>query len=185
MATRVTSARSIGAMFALLIALYAQICTAQQPASHTLASAEAASRALPVQERRDRERLARNYDEMQRLAMEEVLARRIGENELAAIATSRTLVTQEQDKRPQTNAQLFVNVGKGDGVVPFHGYYFRRLEGEHRVLAYPAEYRVTGVMTFLADNGDAVYEEDLGPDTAEVAKNIEKPGSTSTWHRVE
>src|SRR5256712_13293466 len=84
----------ISAIFALLIALYAQLCAAQQTASATFTSAEEASRALyqavrsndqaalakilgadnefvsgqdPAQERREREHFARKYDEMHRL----------------------------------------------------------------------------------------------------------------------
>jgi hypothetical protein len=101
--------------------------------------------------------------------MEEVLARHIGENELAAIATSRALVTQADDAR----------------AAPLDGYYFRRLPGQKTVVAYPAEYRVTGVMTFLAGPEDRVLEKDLGPDTVEAAKAIEQPDSLSSWHRVE
>src|SRR5919197_1368483 len=68
--------------------------------------------------------------------MEEVLARRIGENELAAIATSRALASEKQDNLPPADAALRVNVGE-DQLVAFHGYYFRRLPGGQEVLAYP------------------------------------------------
>jgi hypothetical protein len=116
--------------------------------------------------------------------MEEVLARRIGDNELAAIATGRALATHAQDERSQTAAQLLVNVGNDGRTVPFHGYYFRRLPGQQELVAYPAEYQSTGVMTFLIGKDDVVYEKDLGADTAELATNISKVDSTSTWHRV-
>jgi len=159
----------------------------------------------PAQERREREQFARKYHQMHRLVrtsggstilyvgaenwpfpfplaqesgawhfdakagMEEVQARRVGENELAAIAASRALVSQNDDDRR----------------APIYGYYFRRLPGQQTVVAYPAEYRVTGVMTFLAGPDDLVFEKDLGPNTAEAAKTIEQPDSLSTWHRVE
>ena len=53
------------------------------------------------------------------------------------------------------------------------------------VVAYPAEYRVTGVMTFLAGPDNLVFEKDLGPNTAEAARAIEQPDSLSSWHRFE
>ena len=159
----------------------------------------------PMQERREREHFAGKYQQMHRLVrasggstilyvgaenwpfpfplvqesgawhfdakagMEEVRARRVGENELAAIAASRALVSQNHDDRP----------------APLYGYYFRRLPGQQTVVAYPAEYGVTGVMTFLAGPDDLVFEKDFGPNTAEAAKTIERPDSLSTWHRVE
>jgi hypothetical protein len=223
--------RNIGAIFALLIGLSAQICTAHA-AGETFPSPEEASRALyqavrddneqaltsilgagnefvsgddPVQERREREHFARKYDQMHRLVrasggstilyvggenwpfpfplvqesgawhfdakvgMEEVLARRIGENELAAAAACQALISRNDDDRP----------------APLYGYYFRRIPGQQTVVAYPAKYRETGVMTFLAGPDTLVFEKDLGPDTAEAAKTIEQPDSLSTWHRVE
>jgi hypothetical protein len=235
----------ISAIFALLIALYAQLCTAQQAANATFASGEQASRALyqavrsndqtalasilgadnqfvsaddPARERREREQFARKYDEMHRLVgeadgtsvlyvgaenwpfpfplvqenaawhfdpkvgMEEVLARRIGEEELAAIASSRALATGKGQAQP--NGELLVNVGNDGREVPFRGYYFRKLAGD-KVVAYPAEYRVTGVMTFIAGPDNVVYENDLGPDSAEAAKAIRNSDPTASWHRVE
>lgn len=222
----------ISAIFALLIALYAQLCAAQQAASATFASAEEASRALyqavrgndqaalakilgadnefvsgqdPAQERREREHFARKYDEMHRLVgeadgtlvlhvgaenwpfpfplvqenatwhfdpeagMEEVLARRIGEDELAAIASARALATGKAVAQPNGEVQ---------------GYYFRRLAGD-KIAAYPAEYRVTGVLTFIAGPDAVVYEKDLGPDTAEAVRAMRNSDSTASWHRIE
>jgi len=222
----------ISAIFALLIALYAQLCAAQQAASATFASAEEASRALyqavrsndqaalakilgadnefvsgqdPARERREREHFARKYDEMHRLVgaadgtlvlhvgaenwpfpfplvqenatwrfdaeagMDEVLARRIGEDELAAIASARALATGKAVAQP--NGEV-------------HGYYFRRLAGD-RIAAYPAEYRVTGVLTFIAGPDAVVYEKDLGPDTAKAVAAMRNADSTASWRRIE
>jgi len=224
---------NIGAIFALLIALYAQLCTAQQAGNATFASAEEASRALyqaarsndqaalakilgadnefvsgqdQAEERREREQFARKYDEMHRLVgeadgtlvlyvgaenwpfpfplvrenatwrfdpeagMDEVLARRIGEDELAAIASARALAT-----------------GKGQAQlngVPFHGYYFRRLASD-KIAAYPAEHRVTGVLTFIAGPDGVVYEKDLGPDTAKAVTAMRNSDSMASWRRIE
>jgi len=80
---------------------------------------------------------------------------------------------------------------------PFHGYYFRlvtkppahraatpgghrsgaKTEGGFAVVAYPAEYRSSGVMTFVVTEDGTVYEKDLGPETAKVAsKTSDRPG---------
>ena len=56
--------------------------------------------------------------------------------------------------------------------VPFHGYYFRILSksrGGFAAIAYPALYRSSGVMTFIVNQDDVVYEKDLGPNTGRVA----------------
>src|SRR3989449_2249543 len=114
--------------------------------------------------------------------MEEVLARRIGEDELAAIASARALATGKAVAQP--NGELVVNVGNDGREVPFHGYYFRRLAGD-KIAAYPAEYRVTGVLTFIAGPDAVVYEKDLGPDTAEAVRAMRNSDSTASWHRIE
>ena len=46
------------------------------------------------------------------------------------------------------------------------------MTGGFAFLAYPAEYRSSGVMTFVVDQDGIVYEKDLGPDTAEIAKTV-------------
>ena len=77
---------------------------------------------------------------------------------------------------------------------PFHGYYFRvvtnvpararprpaavtpaaRRREAWPFVAYPAEYRSSGVMTFVVTDDGALYEKDLGPDTATVAPRPER-----------
>jgi len=85
---------------------------------------------------------------------------------------------------------------------PFHGYYFRILTERPgkagatgsgssvrkktsglAVVAYPAEYRSSGVMTFIVTEDGRVYERDLGPDTARVAGSM-KDRPASGWHPV-
>ena len=87
---------------------------------------------------------------------------------------------------------------------PFQGYYFRILtgqganepEGAHSYiangrmtrgfafLAYPAEYRSSGVMTFIVDQRGLVYEKDLGRRTSEIVKTISSYDHV-TWHKAE
>ena len=92
--------------------------------------------------------------------------------------------------------QIRSNPSNGDKVAgPFHGYYFRILtaqrkagnspnseSGEFTIVAYPADYRSSGVMTFLATQNDVVYERDLGPNAADVVKAMTAWRRTSNWH---
>ncbi len=84
---------------------------------------------------------------------------------------------------------------------PFHGYIFRLLTRQgpaarggardYRVngvltggvafLAYPAEYRNSGVMTFIINQDGRTYQKDLGPDTAKVAAAISEYNPDKTW----
>src|SRR5437879_12305282 len=66
----------------------------------------------------------------------------------------------------------------GGEPVLLHGYYFKLLATHPNngkttsgfaLIAYPAEYRSSGVMTFIVTKKDVVYEKDLGPDTATLA----------------
>jgi len=88
---------------------------------------------------------------------------------------------------------------------PFHGYYYRILnrQGRHAsggaknylvdgtmtggfaFVAYPAEYRSSGVMTFIVNRDGIVYQKDLGPQTAIRAKTLTQYNPDATWKRVE
>jgi len=92
----------------------------------------------------------------------------------------------------------------GDSV-PFNGYFFRILtsQGPHATggaknyvvdgvmtggfafIAYPAEYRSSGVMTFVVDESGTIYEKDLGPDTTKIAEAMSAYDPDSTWRQVE
>jgi DUF2950 family protein len=82
---------------------------------------------------------------------------------------------------------------------PFHGYYFRvvtnspaggnsnvasRNKTGVALVAYPAEYRSSGVMTFIVTKNGTVYEKDLGSKTTTVARKLER-GPDSSWHAAE
>ncbi len=91
------------------------------------------------------------------------------------------------------------------GSQPFQGYYFRVLTaqglhasgGAHSYIvdgkmtrgfafvAYPADYRSSGVMTFLVDQDGIVYEKDLGPRTAEIAKSLKSYDRDATWRKAD
>ena len=52
-------------------------------------------------------------------------------------------------------------------------------------IAYPAEYRSSGVMTFIVDESGTIYEKDLGADTAKIAQAMTTYDPDSTWHPAE
>lgn len=88
---------------------------------------------------------------------------------------------------------------------PFHGYYFKVLKGQgpaapngeldyvingvmiggFALVAWPADYKVTGVQTFIVSYSGIVYQKDLGPDTAKTAAVMERYNPDKTWHRTD
>ncbi len=89
--------------------------------------------------------------------------------------------------------------------VPYHGYFFKVLKGQgpaaplgridfviegamiggFALAATPADYRVTGVKTFIVSHSGVVYEKDLGPKTLEAFKAMERYDPDKTWKAVE
>jgi hypothetical protein len=173
---------------------------------------------------------------------DEILARRIGKDELAAIAACGAVSDAQQQYFSQTHdgdkvnqyAQKFISddgkqnglywtVGEGqalsplDGVrefaktagytnagnnpQPFDGYFFRILTkqgekakggatdylvngamtGGFAILAYPAEYRNSGVMTFIVGQDGIVYQKDLGEETKDVAAAMAEYNPGDGW----
>ncbi len=94
--------------------------------------------------------------------------------------------------------------GEGGKPSPYHGYHFRILKsqgpdapggaynyvaqgkmiGGHALIAWPATYGNSGVMTFMINHDGVVYEKDLGPDTAAAVQKITKFNPDKTWQRV-
>jgi hypothetical protein len=95
--------------------------------------------------------------------------------------------------------------GYSDHSQPYHGYYFKILKGQgpaaplgqmnfvvngamiggFGLAAAPAQYRVTGVKTFIVSYEGIVYQKDLGPDTLTIFKSMELYNPDSTWKRTE
>jgi hypothetical protein len=91
--------------------------------------------------------------------------------------------------------------GYEDKGKPFHGYYFKVLKGQgpdaplgkldyliegamiggFALVAVPAEYRVTGVKTFMVDYDGVVYQKDLGSDSLNIVKTMELYNPDKTW----
>src|SRR5215467_6096161 len=178
---------------------------------------------------------------------QEVLNRRIGENELFTIETLLAVVDAQRDyamKDRNKNGLLdyaqkfFSDPGKKNGLywetkagepqsplgpimaqaksqgyqgkpasstaVPYHGYYYRILTAQGRdasggaysylvngkmiggfaVVAYPAEYDNSGVMTFIVNYEGKVFQKNLGKNTASIAKAMKEYNPDSTWSEV-
>jgi hypothetical protein len=123
----------------------------------------------------------------------EIKFRRIGENEVTAIGICHALVAAETHPGADTEADGLVktvlpNVEHVNTAVPFHGYNFRILSksgGGFAAIAYPALYRSSGVMTFIVNQDDVVYEKDLGRNTAAVAGATTTYQAGSTWTPAE
>jgi Protein of unknown function (DUF2950) len=176
---------------------------------------------------------------------DEIVFRRIGKNELAAMDAIRELVQAQKQyfARPpagvpkQFAQRLVSDEGQHNGLywhgasdefdspinpliayarqnlptdqvgehVPFNGYMFRILtsQGPHAqggaknyivdgkmtegfaFVAYPVDYRSSGVMTFIVDKSGAIYEKDLGPNTTKLAQAMTAYDPDSTWQKVE
>ena len=52
-------------------------------------------------------------------------------------------------------------------------------------VAYPAEYRSSGVMTFIVGSDGVIYQKDLGKETGVIAKDMKKYDPDATWQKVE
>jgi hypothetical protein len=115
-----------------------------------------------------------------RVGSEEVRFRRIGANEVTAIGMCATLVRAETDPGLDSEADRLVMTlfSQGKGAKKpnlFRGYYYRILShtpGQVTAIAYPAVYRSSGVMTFIATQNGGVEEKDLGSKTANIAENM-------------
>jgi hypothetical protein len=173
----------------------------------------------------------------------EVLARRIGSNELDAIAVCREYVQAQYQYAAAYSdrngvhqyAQRFISSpGSKDGLywpassdasaisaritqaaaqgyrpepgrmVPYHGYYYKILTaqgpdapggarnylvqglmiGGFGLLAWPAEYGNSGVMTFIVNQNGVVYQKDLGPNTPAIAQSMASFNPDRSWRAV-
>jgi hypothetical protein len=172
----------------------------------------------------------------------EILARRVGRNELAAIDVCRAYVEAQmeyasRDRDGDGNLEyaqrIISSPGKKDGLyyegepenfapksfadaaavlmqgqgkkpVPYHGYFFHILKaqgpdaqggatdyvvkgemiGGFALVAWPAEYGVSGVQTLIVNHRGIVYEKDLGPQTATLARQMTRFNPDKTWKPV-
>jgi len=176
---------------------------------------------------------------------DELLARRIGQNELDAINVLRAIADAERDYASEDRrgdgvlvyAQKFASSpGKRDGLywpvkdgepasplgvlvarasgegytksdkapAPYHGYYYRMLKGQGKsaqsgafdyvirgraiagfaVVAYPARYGNSGIMTFIINQEGKIYQADLGPGTVDKASRLQRFDPGTGWSPV-
>jgi hypothetical protein len=174
---------------------------------------------------------------------EELVYRRIGANELGAIAVCNGLVGAQRDYAAQGHdgdaagiyaLKLISDAGMQNGLywptaegeapspagqfiaraaeegyrrgtrVPYHGYFYRLLyeqgsaaEGGaldyfsdglmtkgFAIIAWPAEYEVSGVMTFIVNQDGVVFQKDLGDETTSAANGIDTFDPDSSWAAV-
>jgi hypothetical protein len=173
---------------------------------------------------------------------QELLYRRVGGNELDAIAICRGYVDAQHEyaltKRGTSGvnqyAQRIISTpGTQDGLAwqnadgtwggpigekvaaaiargysnraePYHGYFFKILKGQgpaaplgeldfvvkgvmiggFALVAFPAQYRVTGVQTFMVSHDGVVYQKDLGPNTTTLANEIDRFNPDKSWTPV-
>jgi hypothetical protein len=73
----------------------------------------------------------------------------------------------------------------GQNPSPLHGYFFKILTspGGFGLVAWPAQYDVTGVMTFLVNQDGIVREKDLGPGTDAVGRRMTAHNPDASWRR--
>jgi hypothetical protein len=124
---------------------------------------------------------------------DEILFRRIGENEVTAIGMCDTLATAETHPGTDSEADRLVEtllpeLRNFGNAIPFHGYYFHILPnsgGGFAAIAYPVVYRTSGVKTFIVTRDGGVSEKDLGPDTAKIAAAMTTSRIDSTWTPAE
>ena len=119
------------------------------------------------------------------------------------------LYWEAQPGEPESPAgPLIAKAGKqgySDASEPYHGYYFRMLTeqgksapggakpfvvggaatGGFAVVAWPANYRSSGVMTFIVGPDGVVYQKDLGDDTEKLAEAMTSYDPDSSWTRAE
>jgi Protein of unknown function (DUF2950) len=175
---------------------------------------------------------------------QELLARQIGRDELAAIdiceeiaAAQKQYFSQRHDGANQYAQRFISDEGKQDGLYwpevssqprsplgplvayataegikvqpnqhqPFYGYYFAMLDKQgtdakggakdyvvngkmtsgFAVLAYPAEYRDSGIMTFIINQNGVLFQKDLATTTDEVASAITEFNPDKSWEPIE
>jgi hypothetical protein len=93
----------------------------------------------------------------------------------------------------------------GDKPKPYHGYYYRILKrqgagaaggaydyvvngkmiGGFALIAYPAQYGNSGIMTFMVNQDGTVFQKDLGARTERIARSTETFNPDAGWQKVE
>lgn len=117
---------------------------------------------------------------------QEILAREIGHNEVTAVqvfdAVEDVSAADTEGNPAEDPIRKFAaSLGSGTNADSadrgsFHGYYFRSVSGKTAdvvLVAYPADYRSSGVMTFIMTGSGLIYEKDLGSETPTAAQQLQ------------
>ncbi|WP_222889610.1 DUF2950 family protein [Enterobacter sp. C2] len=148
-------------------------------------------------------------------AQEEILTRAIGRNELSAMEAMHAYVDAQYDYRQRKQVyatRLISSEGQQDGLywpvqpgetpsplgpafspgepgVGYHGYHFRIIQSDSAqgfaLLAWPVEWQKTGVMSFMVNQDDRIYQADLGSNTATQAAATKQFSPNAPWQAVE
>jgi Protein of unknown function (DUF2950) len=121
---------------------------------------------------------------------QEILFRRIGENEAVAIEVCEEFAMAKNASAAKENSEDAITryaenlatvaaaTNDNKDSTPFHGYYFRIVTENHAtkktltLIAYPAEYQSSGIKTFVVTWRGTVFEKDLGPETQTLAPQM-------------
>ena len=113
-------------------------------------------------------------------AEDEILTRAIGRNELSAIQAMHAYVDAQQDFYRLNHAwaqKIISSDGKKDGL------YWPAAPGA-ALLAWPVEWGKTGIMSFMVNQNDEVYQANLGDETQSKARAISQFSPDSGWQAI-
>lgn len=105
----------------------------------------------------------------------------------------------------QASKEGYAKKVEGINFAPFHGYYYKILKGQGKhaqggaydyvvkgkmilgfaLVAYPAQYKNSGVMTFIVNQEGVIYQKNLGKNTESIAKAMKKFDPDDTWKKFE
>jgi Protein of unknown function (DUF2950) len=174
--------------------------------------------------------------------IDEILRRRIGRDELAAIKVAHAYVDAQKDyaaldpNGPVYAQRIVSSPGKKDGLywptedgetpsplgelmaqasaegykvgdkpIPYHGYFYRilkrqgdgapggardyvvdgKMTGGFALIAFPATYGNSGIMTFMVNQDGTVFQKDLGPDSEDIAEKTDSFSPDETWSNAD
>ena len=106
--------------------------------------------------------------------------------------TQNGLYWEAKEGEPQSPAGPMLAQAASEGYdtsgnrTPYHGYYYRMLPAKSGFgfVAYPADYRSSGVMTFLVSQKGVIYQKDLGDKTTDLAQQMSSYAPDKTWSVV-
>jgi hypothetical protein len=106
---------------------------------------------------------------------------------LAAVAQEENYVAKAPEEGPQPYHGYLFKILKKQGLHAKGGAYDYLVKdnmiGGFAVVAQPAQYGNSGVLTFVVNHDGVVFEKDLGPDTAEIVANMDVFDPDASWQK--